>query len=136
MTSMSPIARASSLDHLVLTVRDLDATVQFYEGVLGMQHSSFTSPKDPSITRHALKFGMQKINLHVSGHEFEPKAGNVQPGSGDLCFLVQDSVDDILVRLHEKGIHVLEGGHVVDRTGAQGRLRSVYVRDPDGNLIE
>ncbi|KAK5052519.1 hypothetical protein LTR84_002383 [Exophiala bonariae] len=133
---MSSIARVRSLDHLVLTVRDLDATVKFYESVLGMQHSSFSSPKDPSITRHALKFGVQKINLHVSGHEFEPKAGTVQPGSGDICFLAEDNVDDILVRLHEKGIQVLEGGRVVERTGAQGRLRSVYVRDPDGNLIE
>jgi catechol 2,3-dioxygenase-like lactoylglutathione lyase family enzyme len=133
---MSPIARAKSLDHLVLTVRNLDATIKFYEGVLGMQHTSFSSPATPSITRHALKFGVQKINLHVSGHEFEPKAGHIQPGSGDLCFLVEDNVDDILERIRAEGIQVLEGGHVVDRTGAQGRLRSVYVRDPDGNLIE
>jgi len=133
---MSPIARTVSLDHLVLTVQNLDATIKFYEGVLGMQHTSFTSPKAPSVTRHALKFGVQKINLHLSGHEFEPKAGIVQPGSGDLCFLVEDNVDDILERLNAGGVQVLEGGQVVERTGAQGRLRSVYVRDPDGNLIE
>lgn len=79
---MSSIARAKSLDHLVLTVKDLDTTVQFYANVLGMRHSSFSSLGS---TRHALHFGNQKINLHISGHEFEPKADKVQPGSGDLC---------------------------------------------------
>lgn len=79
---MSSVARAKSLDHLVLTVKDLDTTVQFYASVLGMRHSSFASGGS---TRHALHFGNQKINLHVSGHEFEPKAEKVQPGSGDLC---------------------------------------------------
>ncbi|KAI1607982.1 biphenyl-2,3-diol 1,2-dioxygenase, variant [Exophiala viscosa] len=133
---MAAVARAKSLDHLVLTVKDIDATFKFYEQVLGMERTSFISPTDPSMQRHALKFGAQKINLHVSGKEFEPKAGSVQPGSGDLCFLVEDNVDEILPKLKEKGINVLEGGQVVGRTGAQGKLRSVYVRDPDGNLIE
>lgn len=133
---MSPVAKAKSLDHFVLTVKDIDATIQFYEDVLGMQHTSFPAATDPSITRHALNFGSQKINLHQSGKEFEPKAQNVQPGSGDLCFLVEDNVEDVLGRLKEKGIHILEGGEVVGRTGAQGKLRSVYVRDPDGNLVE
>nr|KAK5436029.1 hypothetical protein LTR18_009608 [Exophiala xenobiotica] len=133
---MSTVARAKSLDHLVLTVKDLDASVKFYEQVLGMQHTSFGAANDPSIQRHALNFGRQKINLHISGKEFEPKAQNVQPGSGDLCFLVEDNVDDVLERLQEKGVEVVEGGQVVQRTGAQGKLRSVYVRDPDGNLIE
>ncbi|KAK4945420.1 hypothetical protein LTR10_015315 [Elasticomyces elasticus] len=133
---MAAVARAKSLDHLVLTVKDIDATFKFYEQVLGMERTSFISPTDPNMQRHALKFGEQKINLHISGKEFEPKAGSVQPGSGDLCFLVEDNVDDILPKLKEKGISVLEGGQVVGRTGAQGKLRSVYVRDPDGNLIE
>jgi len=133
---MSSVAKAKSLDHLVLTVKDLDATVKFYQEVLGMQHTSFQAANDPSIQRHALKFGTQKINLHVSGKEFEPKAQYVQPGSGDLCFLVEDNVDDVLQQLMQKGITVLEGSRVVERTGAQGKLRSVYVRDPDGNLIE
>lgn len=133
---MSSVAKVQSLDHLVLTVKDLDATVEFYQQVLGMQLTSFSAATDASVTRHALKFGAQKINLHVSGKEFEPKAQNVQPGSGDLCFLVEDSVDDVLGRLQQQGIAVLEGGQVVERTGAQGKLRSVYVRDPDGNLIE
>ncbi|KAI4597197.1 hypothetical protein KJ359_004709 [Pestalotiopsis sp. 9143b] len=133
MSSNSSIARTKSLDHLVLTVKDLDATVRFYESVLGMKHTSFASGGQE---RHALVFGAQKINLHVSGREFEPKAQNVQPGSGDLCFLVEDGVDDVARRLHEAGVEVLEGGGVVSRTGAKAKLRSVYIRDPDGNLVE
>ncbi|KAJ9651583.1 hypothetical protein H2198_009138 [Neophaeococcomyces mojaviensis] len=130
---MSAIATAASLDHLVLTVKDLDASVAFYEKYLGMKHAPFTSKGEQ---RHALSFGTQKINLHVSGKEFEPKAANVQPGSGDLCFLIQDKVDEVLDRLKADGVHVLEGGKVVNRTGARGKLCSVYIRDPDGNLIE
>lgn len=130
---MSTVATVASLDHLVLTVKDLEATINFYQRFLGMKHTSFVSG---GVERHALAFGSQKINLHVSGKEFEPKAEKVQPGSGDLCFLVQDKVDDVLERLNSEGLHVLEGGKVVDRTGARGKLRSVYIRDPDGNLIE
>lgn len=131
--TMSKIATAASLDHLVLTVKDLDASVKWYEKYLGMQHTSFSSK---GVDRHALEFGSQKINLHISGKEFEPKAQKVQPGSGDLCFLIEDSVDEVLQRLNDDGIQILEGSKVVDRTGARGKLRSVYVRDPDGNLIE
>jgi catechol 2,3-dioxygenase-like lactoylglutathione lyase family enzyme len=134
--SSPAVSTALSLDHIVLTVKDLDATVRFYEDVLGMKHSSFTSPSSPDVHRHALTFGPQKINLHVSGKEFEPKAERVTPGSADLCFLVEESVDEVVKRLSERGVHVLEGGGVVERTGARGKLRSVYVRDPDGNLIE
>jgi catechol 2,3-dioxygenase-like lactoylglutathione lyase family enzyme len=124
---------AKSLDHLVLTVKDIPATIKWYEEMLNMSHTSFTSG---GVERHALKFGDQKINLHQSGKEFEPKAQTVQPGSGDICFLVEDRVDDVLARLQSKSIQILEGETVVERTGARGRLRSVYVRDPDGNLIE
>jgi catechol-2,3-dioxygenase len=131
--TISSIAKVKSLDHLVLTVKDLQTTVKFYESVLGMQHTSFISGGNE---RHALVFGRQKINLHVSGKEFEPKAGRVQPGSADVCFLVEDSVDDVAQRLREGSIEVLERGGVVDRTGARARLRSVYIRDPDGNLVE
>lgn len=130
---MSSIATASSLDHLVLTVKDLEATIKFYEKFLGMRHTSFTSG---GVQRHALAFGKQKINLHVSGKEFEPKAQNVQPGSGDLCFLIDEQVDHVVKQLHAEGLEVLEGGGVVNRTGARGKLRSVYIRDPDGNLVE
>ena len=111
--------RIESLDHLVLTVRDLDATVAFYEGV-GMRHVEFDDG------RHALAFGAQKINLHVAGHEFEPKADVPTPGSADLCFLVDE--------LDVDGLDVLEGP--VERTGATGTILSVYARDPDGNLVE
>jgi catechol 2,3-dioxygenase-like lactoylglutathione lyase family enzyme len=111
--------RIASLDHLVLTVRDLDATIAFYER-LGMRHVVFDG------RRHALAFGSQKINLHVAGREFEPKAARPTPGSADLCFLVDE--------LDTTGLDVLDGP--VERTGAVGRLRSVYVVDPDGNLVE
>lgn len=124
---------AKSLDHLVLTVKDIPATIKWYTEMLNMSHTSFTSK---GTDRHALKFGNQKINLHLSGKEFEPKAQTVQPGSADLCFLVEEDVERVLNRLKEMGVEVIEGGQVVDRTGARGKLRSVYVRDPDGNLVE
>lgn len=106
---------AKSLDHLVLTVKDIPATIKWYEEILNMSHTSFTSK---GTERHALKFGDQKINLHQSGKEFEPKAQTVQPGSSDLCFLVEDKVDDVLARLQANSIDILEGGKVVDRTGS------------------
>lgn len=134
--SNSPIARISSLDHLVLTVKSIPATVDWYTRVLGMRHTAFSPPSSPSIVRHALAFGDQKINLHQSGQEFEPKAANVMPGSGDLCFLTKESVDEIIDRLRNANVEILEGNCVVERTGARGRLRSIYVRDPDENLIE
>jgi hypothetical protein len=79
-------ATALSLDHLVITVSNLDATIEFYKRILGMKHTSFVSPSSPDVQRHALSFGPHKINLHVLGKEFEPKAKNVIPGSADLCF--------------------------------------------------
>jgi catechol 2,3-dioxygenase-like lactoylglutathione lyase family enzyme len=111
--------RIRALDHLVLTVRDLDATLAFYER-FGMEHVVFGEG------RHALAFGDQKLNLHVAGAEFEPKAEAVTPGSADLCFLVDE--------LELDGLEPVEGP--VERTGATGRIRSIYLRDPDGNLIE
>ncbi|CAI7677270.1 unnamed protein product [Penicillium pancosmium] len=114
-----------SLDHLVLTVRSIPEAVSFYTTNLGMRHEVFTSPKDP-----------QKINLHLSGKEFEPKAQNVKPGSADLCFLTDENVEKVLQAFRDARIEVLEGSRVVERTGAVGKIRSVYVRDPDGNLIE
>ncbi|OJJ43660.1 hypothetical protein ASPZODRAFT_136111 [Penicilliopsis zonata CBS 506.65] len=125
-----------SLDHLVLTVRSIPESVAFYTTRLGMRHEMFTSPAAPTVQRHALIFGSQKINLHESGKEFEPKAQTVMPGSADLCFLTGEKVENVLHAFREENIEVLEGGRVVERTGAVGKLRSVYVRDPDGNLIE
>ncbi|KAK6435707.1 hypothetical protein LTR95_008107 [Oleoguttula sp. CCFEE 5521] len=130
MSSTSTFA-VKSLDHVVLTVKDIQATIDFYTQHLGMTHEVFKS-KDTE--RHV--FGSQKINLHLSGHEFEPKAATVQPGSGDLCFITEHPIDEVLGTWKKAGLEILEGGNVVDRTGAVGKLRSVYCRDPDGNLIE
>ncbi|KAK4499185.1 hypothetical protein PRZ48_009698 [Zasmidium cellare] len=122
-----------SIDHVVLTCKSIPATISFYTTRLGMKHEVFTSK---GVERHALLFGTQKLNLHQSGAEFEPKAGHVQPGSEDLCFITDHPVSDVLKSWKGAGIEVLEGGEVVDRTGAVGKLRSVYCRDPDGNLVE
>ncbi|SNS40168.1 VOC family protein [Antarctobacter heliothermus] len=121
-----------SLDHLVLTVADLAATRAFYEDILGMQALAF-SPADGS-TRWALSFGAQKINLHVAGQEFDPKASHPTPGSADLCFLSATPLSDWMAHLVAKGIRVEEGP--VTRTGATGPILSIYPRDPDGTLIE
>ena len=118
----------SSLDHLVLTVRDPDATVRFYVEGLGMELREFGEG------RKALHFGSQKINLHLAGREFEPKAARPTPGSADLCFLTERPLAEISERLVSLGCPVLEGP--VARTGASGPLLSIYIRDPDGNLIE
>jgi catechol 2,3-dioxygenase-like lactoylglutathione lyase family enzyme len=118
----------TSLDHLVLTVADLDASLTYYGGVLGMTPITFGDG------RHAVAFGAQKINLHEAGHEIAPHARRPAPGSADLCFLVDEAVEDLVARLHAAGVIVEEGP--VRRTGAQRPLTSVYVRDPDGNLIE
>lgn len=119
--------KVKSLDHLVLTVRDLDDALAFYVDVLGMQHVTFNG-------RHAVGFGDQKINLHVAGQEFEPKSASPTPGSGDLCFLISGPLDEAEDHLRKNGISIEEGP--VDRTGAIGPLRSLYLRDPDQNLIE
>jgi catechol 2,3-dioxygenase-like lactoylglutathione lyase family enzyme len=116
------------LDHLVLTVRDLEVTCAFYETVLGMRRESFGAG------RVALHFGRQKINLHQAGREFEPKALSPTPGSADLCFIAETPVKDVIAHLTACGVAVEEGP--VARTGAQGPITSVYFRDPDANLIE
>ena len=120
--------QVESLDHLVLTVRDLDATTAFYASVLGMRVVTFGT------NRKALAFGAQKINLHLAGREFEPKAAAPTPGSADLCFLTTEPPERLMEHLRSCGVAVIEGP--VPRTGAVGPIRSVYCRDPDGNLIE
>ncbi len=119
----------NSLDHLVLTVSNVETTISFYRDVLGMEPEKFT-PDDGS-TRWALLFGEQKINLHQAGHEFEPKAQRAMAGSADLCFLSTSPLADWLDHL---GNLVIEGP--IKRTGATGVIMSIYLRDPDGNLIE
>jgi catechol 2,3-dioxygenase-like lactoylglutathione lyase family enzyme len=116
------------LDHLVLTTTDEEACTHFYIDVMGMALETFGQG------RKAFRFGNQKINLHVKGHEFEPKAHVPMPGSLDLCFIASVPLDDVVARLKDKGVPVIEGP--VMRTGATSRIRSVYVRDPDLNLIE
>jgi catechol 2,3-dioxygenase-like lactoylglutathione lyase family enzyme len=116
------------LDHLVLTVADVEASVAFYERVLGMRAVTFAGG------RRALAFGAQKINLHPHGQEFEPKAARPTPGSADLCFLTEVPLDTVRAHLAARGVTVIEGP--VRRTGASGPILSVYFRDPDGNLIE
>ncbi|MBX5040907.1 VOC family protein [Rhizobium lentis] len=120
--------RIDHLDHLVLTVADIAATCDSYARILGMSVETFAEG------RKALKFGRQKINLHQAGHEFEPKAKHPIPGSGDLCFITGTPLADVIAHLHASGVAIEEGP--VERTGATGRLRSVYFRDPDGNLVE
>lgn len=118
----------SHLDHLVLTVSDIETTIDFYTRVLGMEAIRFGNG------RHALGFGTQKINLHEYGNEFEPKAGRPTPGSADLCFITTTPLADVMARLAESGVEVIEGP--VERTGATGPIISLYFRDPDRNLIE
>jgi catechol 2,3-dioxygenase-like lactoylglutathione lyase family enzyme len=117
------------IDHFVLTVADIDATCAFYTRVLGMRVETFGPLK-----RKALHFGRQKINLHQRGKEFEPKAAHPLPGSADLCFIAAVPLDAVIARLKASGVTIELGP--VDRTGATGAIRSVYIRDPDKNLIE
>jgi len=120
--------RVSRLDHLVLTVASIDATVSFYTQILGMTPVTFGAG------RTALTFGTSKINLHEAGREFEPKALRPTPGSADLCFIVDEDIRDLVTELADAGIEIEAGP--VERTGALGPILSCYLRDPDQNLIE
>lgn len=117
-----------AIDHVVLTVRDIPASVAFYTRVLGMREVVFGGG------RRALAFGRCKLNLHQAGREFEPKAAHPAPGAIDLCLLVRTPIDEVVRQLAALGAAIEAGP--VERTGAQGPILSVYVRDPDGNLIE
>ena len=119
------------IDHVVLTTRDLSACLRFYSEILGMKHETFETPTE---TRIALKFGNQKINVHEWGREFTPRAHVAAPGTLDLCFISSVSLEEVIARLKTANIPILEGP--VAKTGAVSKLRSVYVRDPDLNLVE
>lgn len=116
------------LDHLVLTVQNIEATCEFYSRVLSMKVVTFGND------RRALQFGRQKINLHERGKEFDPKAVNPTPGSGDLCFITETRLSQVVKHIRSCSVEIIEGP--VKRTGAVGPIESIYVRDPDGNLIE
>jgi catechol 2,3-dioxygenase-like lactoylglutathione lyase family enzyme len=120
--------RVGRLDHVVLTVRDLDVTVAFYQ-VLGMRRVEFAGG-----TRVALAFGEQKLNLHQQGNEFLPNAREARPGSADLCLLVETPLGEVLAHLKRENVAIEYGPD--DADGATGPLRSVWIRDPDGNLVE
>ncbi len=116
------------LDHIVLTVKDLDATCAFYSRVLGMEVVTFAD------NRTALRFGSQKINLHQAGREFEPKALRPTAGSADICFISKTPLRQVMAHLGACAVEIIEGP--VRKTGALGPIESVYIRDPDMNLIE
>jgi catechol 2,3-dioxygenase-like lactoylglutathione lyase family enzyme len=116
------------IDHVVLTVQNIEATCAFYARVLGMRPLTFAG------NRKALAFGRQKFNLHEAGREFEPKAARPTPGSIDLCLITSTPLDDVVAHLRRCDVEIIEGP--VAKTGATGPIRSVYFRDPDRNLIE
>jgi catechol 2,3-dioxygenase-like lactoylglutathione lyase family enzyme len=119
------------VDHIVLTTRDLAGCVRFYAEVLGMKLEQFQTPTEQ---RLALKFGQQKINLHEWGKEFTPRAHVAAPGTLDLCFIAAIPLEQVIAKLKAANVPILEGP--VMKTGAVSKLRSVYVRDPDLNLVE
>ncbi|MBD0334283.1 MAG: VOC family protein [Cyanobacteria bacterium Co-bin13] len=122
------MVQISHLDHWVLTVRDIEATCRFYSQVLGMAVITFGN------NRKALQFGHQKINLHQAGAEIQPHADCPQPGSADFCLMLVTPLEGAIAHLHALNIAILVGP--VQRTGATGPIQSIYLRDPDGNLIE
>ena len=121
------------LDHLVLTTAHEAECVDFYTRVLGMTLESFIGGTPP-VERKAFKFGNQKINLHIKGKEFEPKADLPTPGALDLCFIADRSLGEVIAKLNQEGWPIIEGP--ITRTGATSKINSIYVRDPDRNLIE
>jgi len=120
--------KISHLDHLVLTVADIETTCKFYQSALNFEVIDFGE------NRKALQFGTQKINLHQAGKEFEPKAFRPTAGSADLCFIAETPLNEVIAHLQAQQIEIIEGP--VQRTGAMGKILSIYFRDPDQNLIE
>jgi catechol 2,3-dioxygenase-like lactoylglutathione lyase family enzyme len=120
--------KITQLDHLVLTVKDIDASCVFYTDVLGMREVTFGHG------RKAVIFGNQKINFHQQGQELEPKALRPTPGSGDLCFITTNSLADVIQHIRDCEVEIIDGP--LERTGALGSMMSIYIRDPDRNLVE
>ena len=128
MTSTSKTLQALRIDHFVLTVRDVERSVRFYESALGMKRVTFAGG------RVGLAFGEQKINLHQLGKEFEPKAQNAVAGGADFCLIVEASMQQCAAALARAEVDIIHGP--VDKIGALGAMKSLYFRDPDGNLVE
>jgi len=124
------------VDHIVLQCASIEKTLEWYTKYMGMKHSEFKTPNE---TRYALHFGQQKLNLHSAASPYQPCARVPAAGSADLCFILEadegTTIEDVKAYWEKEGLEIVEGG-VVDRTGALGAIRSVYTRDPDGNLIE
>lgn len=120
--------RIVALDHLVLTVADIDKTIDFYVNVLGMSEITFGD------NRKALLFGKQKINLHQKGNEIKPNATHADCGAADLCLLTDTPLDEVMTHLQTHHVAIIDG--IVPRTGAVGNISSIYIHDPDGNLLE
>jgi len=120
--------KINRIDHIVLTSKSIDKTIAFYTNILGMEEITFKGG------RKALLFGSQKINLHQKGKEFEPKAKNPTCGALDLCFITETPLEEVVKELKDKKVNIVEG--IVERTGAIGKIKSVYINDLDGNLIE
>lgn len=118
----------TGIDHFVLTVADVETTCAFYSDVLGAEVVTFGEG------RTAIQFGDQKINLHPAGNEFDPKAARPTPGAGDFCVTTDTDIETVERELREAGVEIIEGP--VERAGAVGTVTSVYVRDPDDNLVE
>lgn len=122
------LVKIDRIDHIVLTVTDIERTCDFYSRVLGMEVVTFGQ------NRRALTFGRQKFNLHEHGREFEPKARTPMPGAIDICLITESPIEDVVAHLKGVGVEIEQGP--TRRTGATGPIMSVYFRDPDGNLIE
>tara|TARA_B100000963_G_C22203961_1_gene484406 strand:+ start:48 stop:440 length:393 start_codon:yes stop_codon:yes gene_type:complete len=122
-----------NIDHVVITVSDINKSIDFYSNILGMQLQEFLSSTD-NVKRKSLKFGKQKINLHEASKPFKPHANNPIPGTMDICFLSETNIDDWIKIFNKFNVKIEDGP--VQKTGANGPIRSIYVRDPDKNLIE
>ena len=122
-----------NIDHVVITMSDINKSIDFYSNILGMELQEFSSSTD-NVKRKSLKFGIQKINLHEASKPFKPHANNPIPGAMDICFLTEINIDDWIKIFNKFNIKIEDGP--VKKTGANGPIRSIYVRDPDKNLIE
>ena len=122
------------IDHVVITVKDLDKTIDFYTNILGMKLEEFSSTLDDNQIRYAVSFGSQKINIHEEKKPFKPNALNPCSGSMDICFISKNKIKDWVYHLKNKGINIEIGPE--KKTGALGSILSIYIRDPDFNLIE